>query len=92
MKINIRIARRGYGKTYRLLKKYEKAKDIFNKKYKDKYKISLFLDLYCLNIYIHYLNLNRFAHCSILNEFVNNLSVKEIAKAYEELIEKEGDN
>lgn len=88
MKINIQIASRGYGKTYRLLRKYEKAKDIFNKKYKDKYKITLFQDLYSLNIYIHYLNLNKFAKLQILNEFVNNLSIKEIVKAYEELIEK----
>ncbi len=91
MKINIQIASRGYGKTYRLMRKYEKAKDIFNKKYKDKYKISLFQDLYFLNIYIHYLNLNQLAHCHILNEYVRNLSVKEIVKAYEELIVKVGE-
>lgn len=88
MKINIQMTRHGYGKTYRLIEKYEKAKNIFNKKYKDEYKISLFLDLYCLNIYIHYLKLNKFAKLQISNEFVNNLSVKEIVKAYEELIKR----
>lgn len=91
MKINIQMTSRGYGKTYRLIRKYEKAKDIFNKKYKDKYKICLFQDLYFLNIYLHYLNLNQFAHCQILNECVQNLSVEEIVKAYEELIVKVGE-
>ena len=45
MKINVQIESRGYAKAYRLIRKYEKAKDIFNKKYKDKlryFKIFIF--------------------------------------------------
>lgn len=87
MKINIQLGGRGYGRAYRLIRKYEKAKDIFNKKYENKYQIRLFQDLQCLNIYLDILQeKKRVQQYQILNAFINNLTIKEIVKAYEELI------
>ena len=85
-KFNIQFASDGYGRAYSLLEKYEKARDIFNKKYKDIYQIRLFQDLQCLNIYFDILQDHKFYTYQILNKFVKDLSVEEIFKAYEELI------
>lgn len=85
-KINIQIGGRGYGKAYHLLDRYIRSSEIFNNKYKNKYRIDVFLDLCFLNIYVRNLKTNKTCVYNVLNHLIKDLSIKELVKAYEELI------
>lgn len=81
--INIKI------KPYRkIISNYIYASKLFNDKYKNQYKIRVFIDFNFLNIYLDNLQNNKGTKVQILNSEINDLSPEEILKAYEELIKK----
>lgn len=74
-------------KPYRkIINNYIYASKLFNDKYKNKYKIRIFIDFNFLNIFMDNLQDNKGTKVQILNSEINNLSPEEILKAYEELI------
>ena len=81
--INIKI------KPYRkIINNYIYASKLFNDKYKNKYKIRIFIDFNFLNIFLDNLQNEISFKVQILNNEINELSPEEILKAYEELIKK----
>lgn len=76
-------------KPYRkILNNYFHANKLFNDKYKNHYKIRIFIDFNFFNIYLDNLQSNKETKVQILNSEINDLSPEEILKAYEELITK----
>lgn len=76
-------------KPYRkIINNYIYASKLFNDKYKNKYKIRLFIDFNFLNIFLDNLQNEISFKVQILNSEINELSPEEILKAYEELIKK----
>ena len=76
-------------KPYRkIINNYIYASKLFNDKYKNKYKIRIFIDFNFLNIYLDNLQNEKGTKVQILNSEINDLSPEEILKAYEELINK----
>ena len=81
--INIKI------QPYRkIINNYIYASKLFNDKYKNKYKIRIFIDFNFLNIFLDNLQNEISFKVQILNSEINDLSSEEILKAYEELIKK----
>lgn len=76
-------------KPYRkILNKYIYASKLFNAKYKNHYKIRVFIDFKFLNIYLYNLQNNNEIKVQILNSEIKDLCPEVILKAYEELIKK----
>lgn len=76
-------------KPYRsIINDYVYASKLFNDKYKNKYKIRVYMDLKFLNIILSNLQTEKYTKVEILNSEINELSPEEILKAYEKLIEK----
>lgn len=76
-------------KPYRsIINDYVYASKLFNDKYKNKYKIRVYMDLKFLNIILSNLQTEKYTKVQILNSEINELSPEEILKAYEELIKK----
>lgn len=74
-------------KPYRkIIDNYIYASKLFNDKYKNKYQIRIYIDFDFLNIYLDNLQNDKFTKVQILNNEINELSLEEILKAYEELI------
>ena len=67
---------------------YIQASNLFNDKYKNKYKIRLFREPDFLNIFLDNLQNEKSFKVQILNKEINYLSVEDVLKAYEELIKK----
>jgi hypothetical protein len=79
-------------KPYRkIINNYIYASKLFNDKYKNKYKIRIFLDFNFLNIFLDNLQNEISFKVQILNNEINDLSPEEILKAYEVLIKKVSD-
>ena len=79
-------------KHYRkIINNYIYASKLFNNKYKNKYKIRIFIDFNFLNIFLDNLQNEISFKVQILNNEINELSPEEILKAYEELIKKVND-
>ena len=72
----------------RIINNYIYASKLFNDKYKNKYKIRIFIDFNFLNIFLDNLQNEIGFKVQILNSEINDLSPEEILKAYEELIKK----
>ncbi len=72
----------------RIINNYIYACKLFNDKYKNKYKIRIFLDFEFLNIYLDDLQNKKYSKVQVLNIEINDLSSDVILKAYEELIKK----
>lgn len=73
-------------KPYRkIINNYIYASKLFNDKYKNKYKIRIFIDFNFLNIFLDNLQDNKGTKVQILNSEINELSPEEILKAYEKL-------
>lgn len=75
----------------KIINNYIYASKLFNDKYKNKYKIRIFLDFKFLNIYLDNLQNKMGTKVQILNSKINDLSPEEILKAYEVLIKKVND-
>lgn len=76
-------------KPYRkIINNYIYASKLFNDKYKNKYKIRIFIDFNFLNIFLDNLQNEISFKVQILNSEINDLSPEEILKAYEVLIKK----
>ena len=76
-------------KPYRkILNNYIYASKLFNAKYKNHYKIRVFIDFKFLNIYLDNLQNNKQFKVQILNSEIKDLCPEVILKAYEELIKK----
>ena len=76
-------------KPYRkIINNYIYASKLFNDKYKNKYKIRIFLDFNFLNIFLDNLQNEISFKVQILNNEINDLSPEEILKAYEVLIKE----
>lgn len=87
--IHILYGTRKCGKTYEeIINNYIYASKLFNDKYKDNYRIDVFLDFEVLNIYLRDLKNNKYTNVKILNDKINNLFSEEILIAYEELIKE----
>ena len=71
-----------------IVNKYVYASELFNDKYKDVYRIDIFLDFNFLNIYLRNLKEEKFYKVQILNNQINYLSSDVILKCYEDLIKK----
>lgn len=71
-----------------LVERYIKASELFNQYNKNKYRIDVFLDFSFLNIIVRDLKNNTYKKCSILNDKISDLSIDEIVKAYNELLEE----
>ena len=70
-------------KPYRkILNNYIYASKLFNAKYKNHYKIRVFIDFNFLNIYLDNLQSNKGTKVQILYSEINDLSPEEILKAY----------
>ena len=69
------------------IQNYEKASEIFNNENKD-YKIEIFQDVQFLRLYVHDLIDERYEELVILNNCITHLSIKNLVKAYYELVEK----
>lgn len=67
---------------------YIYASKLFNDKYKNNYKIRVFIDFDFLNILLTNLHKEISFKVQILNSEINDLSPEIILKAYEELIKK----
>ena len=81
--INIKI------KPYRsIINDYVYASKLFNDKYKNKYKIRVYMDLKFLNIILSNLQTEKYTKVQIINSEINELSPEEILKENEELIKK----
>lgn len=81
--INIKI------KPYRkIINNYIYASKLFNDKYKNKYKIRIFIDFNFLNIFMDNLQDNKGTKVQILNSEINNLYPEEILRYYEALIQE----
>lgn len=79
-------------KPYRnIINDYVYASKLFNDKYKNKYKIRVYIDLKFLNIILDNLKNEISFKVQVLNNEINELSPEEILKAYEELIKKVND-
>lgn len=79
-------------KPYRkIINNYIYASKLFNDKYKNKYKIRIFIDFNFLNIFLDNLQNEISFKVQILNSEINDLSPEEILKAYEVLIKKVND-
>lgn len=76
-------------KPYRkIIDNYIYASKLFNDKYKDIYRIDIFIDFNFLNIILHDLQNKKYTKVQILNSEINDLTPEENLKAYEELIKK----
>ena len=76
-------------KPYRkIINNYIYASKLFNDKYKNHYKIRIFIDFNFLNIFLDNLQNEISFKVQILNSEINDLSPEEILKAYEVLIKK----
>ena len=64
------------------------ASKLFNDKYKDVYRVDIFLDFDFLNIYLRNLKEEKYYKVQILNSNINYLSSDVILNCYEELIRK----
>ena len=71
-----------------IVNKYVYASELFNDKYKDVYRIDIFLDFNFLNIYLRNLKEEKFYKVQILNNQINYLTSDVILKCYEDLIKK----
>ena len=71
-----------------IVNKYVYASELFNDKYKDVYRIDIFLDFNFLNIYLRNLKEEKFYKVQILNNQINYLSSDVILKCNEDLIKK----
>lgn len=72
----------------RIINNYIYASKLFNDKYKNKYKIRVFIDFKFLNICLDNLQNKMGIKVQILNNEIDDLSPEEILKAYKELIKK----
>lgn len=72
----------------KIINNYIYAGKLFNDKYKNHYKIRMFLDFDFLIINLVNLQNEISFKVQILNNEINDLSPEEILKAYEELIKK----
>ena len=76
-------------KPYRkIINNYIYASKLFNDKYKNKYKIRIFIDFSFMNIYLDNLQNNMGTKVQILNNQINDLTSEEILICYEALIQK----
>ena len=76
-------------KPYRkIINNYIYASKLFNDKYKNNYKIRIFIDSNFLNIFLDNLQNEISFKVQILNSEINDLSPEVILKAYENLIKK----
>ena len=71
-----------------IINKYIYASELFNIKYKNKYKVDVFVDFSFLNIYLRNLKEGKYYKVQILNNNINYLSSDVILNCYEELITK----
>ena len=71
----------------RKIENYYIAQDLFNKKYKNKYKVRIFYDTYFLDIYIYNLLENTYILLKIYCDSIEDLNVEEILEGYEEYTE-----
>lgn len=71
----------------RKIENYYIAQDLFNKKYKNKYKVRIFYDTYFLDIYIDNLLENTYILLKIYCDSIEDLNVEEILEGYEEYTE-----
>ena len=71
-----------------IVNKYIYASELFNDKYKDLYRIDIFLDFNFLNIFLRNLKEEKYYKVQILNNNINYLSSDVILNCYEELIRK----
>ena len=67
---------------------YVYASKLFNDKYKNEYRIDLFLDFNFLTIILRNLKKEISYKVQILNSEINKLDIDNILNAYEELIRK----
>lgn len=72
----------------KIINNYIYASKLFNDKYKNNYKIRIFIDFNFLNIFLDNLQNEISFKVQILNSEINDLSPEEILKAYEVLIKK----
>ena len=76
-------------KPYRkIINNYIYASKLFNDKYKNKYKIRIFIDFNFMNIYLDNLQNNKGTKVQILNSEINDLPVNDILKDYEYLLKE----
>ena len=76
-------------KPYRkIVNNYIYASKLFNAKYKNNYKIRVFIDFKFLNIYLDNLQHIKGTKVKILNSEIKDLCSEVILKSYEELIKK----
>lgn len=71
-----------------IFNKYVYASKLFNDKYKDLYRVDIFLDFDFLNIILRNLKEEKYYKVQILNNNINYLSSDVILNCYEELIRK----
>lgn len=72
----------------KIINNYIYASKLFNDKYKNDYKIRIFIDFNYLNILIDNLHKEVSFKVQVLNSEINDLTPEEILKAYEVLIKK----
>ncbi len=68
------------------IQNYVKASEIFNNENKE-YKIEVFQDVQFLHLYVHDLTDQRYEELVILNNCITHLSIKNLVKAYYELVD-----
>ena len=72
----------------KIINNYIYASKLFNDKYKNKYKIRIFIDFNFMNIYLDNLQNNKGTKVQILNSEINDLPVNDILKDYEYLLKE----
>lgn len=76
----------------KIINNYVYASKLFNDKYRNNYKIRIFIDFNFFNIFLDNLQNEKGTKIQILNSAINDLSPEEILKSYEELIKKVSNN